>query len=140
MNTEITVGHGLNYRGSYGCTKNEHGNTLSYFFKMYKDYINPECDACYGEPTLVVSAHSDEYKRTLISIGIFNDYDDDADCTFEVEMDSIEEQMRVFKGMVNYYNDIKYDLVDPCVFSYLKLAIIPHLSYLTGGKNVSIAW
>lgn len=129
-NTDITIFH------------NEEKHSLSLYMDMFKSYELDEdgerIEYYCGDPALKIWAYNDR----LFSddhgyfIGVGGVDCDDSSWLWEVELESAEEQKRVFQGMADFYYDIRNSLVSPDIFEYFKFVILPQLSYLTGGKEI----
>lgn len=124
-NTDITI------------FRNEEKHSLSLYMDMFKNYEldeNGEQIEYYcGDPALKIWAYTDDDK---FFIGVGGIDSDDSSWLWEVELESAEEQKRVFQGMADYYYDIRNSLVSPDIFEYFNYVILPQLSYLTSGKEI----
>ena len=129
-NTDITIFH------------NEEKHSLSLYMDMLKSYElgedGEQIKYYCGDPALKIWAYNDR----LFSdghgffIGVGGVDCDDSSWLWEVELESAEEQKRVFQGMADYYYDIRNSLVSPDIFEYFNYVILPQLSYLTSGKEI----
>lgn len=116
--------------------------SLSLYMNMFKSYELDEdgeqIEYYCGDPALKIWAYTDR----LFSdghgffIGVGGIDSDDSSWLWEVELESAEEQKRVFRAMADYYYDIRNSLVSPDIFEYFEYVILPELSYLTGGKEI----
>ena len=124
-NTDITIFH------------NEEKHTLSLYMDMFKNYELDEdgeqIEYYCGDPALKIWAYTDDDK---FFIGVGGIDSDDSSWLWQTEVESAEEQKRVFQGMGDFYYDIRNSLVSPDIFEYFDYVILPQLSYLTGGKEI----
>ena len=118
----------------YYCKEDQ---SLSLYMDMFKSYELDEdgeqIEYYCGDPALKIWAYTDNDK---FFIGVGGIDSDDSSWLWEVELESAEEQKRVFQAMANYYYDIHNSLVSPDIFEYFDYVILPELSYLTGGKKI----
>lgn len=124
-NTNITIFH------------NEEKHTLSLYMDMFKNYELDEdgeqIEYYCGDPALKIWAYTDDDK---FFIGVGGIDSDDSSWLWQTEVESAEEQKKVFQGMADFYYDIRNSLVSPDIFEYFDYVILPQLSYLTGGKEI----
>lgn len=124
-NTDITI------------FRNEEKHSLSLYMDMFKNYEldeNGEQIEYYcGDPALKIWAYTDDDK---FFIGVGGIDSDDSSWLWQTEVESAEEQKKVFQGMADFYYDIRNSLVSPDIFEYFDYVILPQLSYLTGGKEI----
>lgn len=124
-NTGITIFH------------NEEKHSLSLYMDMFKSYELDEdgeqIEYYCGDPALKIWAYTDDDK---FFIGVGGIDSDDSSWLWQTEVESAEEQKRVFQGMADFYYDIRNSLVSPDIFEYFDYVILPQLSYLTGGKEI----
>lgn len=124
-NTDITIFH------------NEEKHSLSLYMDMFKSYELDEdgeqIEYYCGDPALKIWAYTDDDK---FFIGVGGIDSDDSSWLWQTEVESAEEQKRVFQGMADFYYDIRNSLVSPDIFEYFDYVILPQLSYLTGGKEI----
>lgn len=124
-NTDITIFH------------NEEKHSLSLYMDMFKSYELDEdgeqIEYYCGDPALKIWAYTDDDK---FFIGVGGIDSDDSSWLWQTEVESAEEQKRVFQGMGDFYYDIRNSLVSPDIFEYFDYVILPQLSYLTGGKEI----
>lgn len=125
----------------FRCYPDSEQKRISFYIDMYKSYelneYGEQWEGYCGNPALKVWAYPKGWgDKSGFFIGVGGIDNDDSSWLWETEVDTAEEQKRVFQGMVNFYLDIRHSLVSPDILDYFDYVILPQLSYLTGGKKI----